>query len=514
VSGVSFKYEDFPTLLAASLDPAKIKVVIGPAGTAKTSWAAVELFRFAFSIEPVDGVRTMRSLVARASYQQLITNTVPSYRKMLGDVVKISDTIPPRGRGKLALPDGTTLDWEINFLSMDDEESQAKMLGFEPDNAHMDEVSTTENEKLVLAVAKRIGRTSKGGFLLLTTNGPLEGHWLEDWYLGKRAELFGKMEVLMQRPFVRMYQQPPALLRKTGPDGEEMWEPNPLAENVQNLAEGYGYYFSMLADDESDIKAYVEGQFAPLRTGKVVYGCFNSMHMIDHESFLASWSGSAGLLLGQDYGRTPALLIAVERPTGGLVVIDEVLAEDTGAAEFWAGPVRVTLDKHYSRCWLEEGWDDPAGWDKGQASDLSPHGAAVAAGAPYEVKLSNKLDGRLSATRKLMTTLAADGKPALMVSKKCKFLIKALQRGYIYTKGPGGELSAIPTKTHKDWASDVANALEYLALGYVSRYGGGDEFAKAVAIGRRGASRGAVTEQVEERWGGVAVAAWAPGLGG
>lgn len=515
MSGINFEYEKFPILLAASQDPAKIKVVIGPAGTAKTSWAAVELFRHALTVPAKDGVRMVRSLVVRVSYQQLITNTVPSYRKMLGDIVEISEAVPPRGRAKIGLPDGTVLSWEINFLSMDTPESVGKILGFEPDNAHIDEVSATDNESLILAVARRIGRTSLGGFALLTTNGPIEGHWLHKWYLGERKELFDSISGPMGRPFVSMYRQPPALLRVLDERGETIrWEENPLAENIQNLAEGYAYYFAMLADDEADIKAYVEGEFAKLKTGARVHKAFNALHKIKRESFMATWSGSSPLLIAQDYGRTPALLIAVERPSGGITVIDEVLATDKGSAEFWADDVLPRLGRDFARSWLEEGWDDPAGWSAGEASNLSAHSAATSAGAPYNTKLSNKLEPRIGALQKLLTTLAADGKPAFQVLDNCKMLINALERDYIYVTGANGELTAVPTKTHKLWASDIANAAEYLALGYITRFGGPEEFQRGVAMGRRG-GQSVLQERAEERgWSNPGQPAWTPGMGG
>lgn len=516
MSGVNFEYERFPTLLAASVDPAKIKVVIGPAGTAKTSWSAVELFRHALSIPAKDGVITARSLVVRVSYQQLITNTVPSYRKMLGDVLDISEAVPPRGRAKIGLPDGTVLEWEINFLSMDTPDSVTKILGFEPDNAHIDEVSATDNENLILAVARRLGRTSLGGFLLLTTNGPIEGHWLHKWYLGERAALFDSISAQMGRPFVTMYRQPPALLRQLDAEGNTIgWVENPDAENIHNLAEGYAYYFAMLADDEADVKAYVEGEFAKIKTGARVHKAFNTVHKIKRDQFMQTWAGSSPLLVAQDYGRTPALLLAVERPNGGIIVVKEVLATDKGASEFWADDVLPVLGSDFARCWLEDGWDDPAGWSGSEASNLSAHGAAVAAGAPYNTKLSNKLEPRIGAARKMLTTLASDGKPSVqVVAENCPMLVNALERDYIYVPGPNGELSSTPTKTHVRWASDVANAFEYLCLGYITRFGGPEEFQKGVATGKRG-SQTSLAERAEEHgWIPSGQPSWTPGMGG
>ena len=50
------------------------------------------------------------------------------------------------------------------------------------------------------------------------------------------------MSERMGRPYFELFRQPPALLRQ--PDGS--WDPNPMAENIENLPGGYNYYYAML----------------------------------------------------------------------------------------------------------------------------------------------------------------------------------------------------------------------------------------------------------------------------
>ncbi len=47
------------------------------------------------------------------------------------------------------------------------------------------------------------------------------------------------MSERMGRPYFELFRRPPALLRQ--PDGT--WDPNPMAENIEDLPGGYNYYY-------------------------------------------------------------------------------------------------------------------------------------------------------------------------------------------------------------------------------------------------------------------------------
>ena len=69
----------------------------------------------------------------------------------------------------------------------------------------------------------------------------------------EKDDEFKMMSERMGRPYFELFRQPPALLRQ--PDGT--WDPNPMAENIENLPGGYNYYYAMLGGEEQKIKAYV-----------------------------------------------------------------------------------------------------------------------------------------------------------------------------------------------------------------------------------------------------------------
>ena len=81
----SFDLNLYPTLNRMAQSPARIKFVIGPAGSAKTSFLVMEMFRRACMQYPdAGGVRRTRTLIGRNTYQILKSATIPTVENMLG----------------------------------------------------------------------------------------------------------------------------------------------------------------------------------------------------------------------------------------------------------------------------------------------------------------------------------------------------------------------------------------------------------------------------------------------
>lgn len=478
--GVNFNFDEFPTLLEFAKSAAYIKVVIGPAGSAKTSGLIALLLWMAMQQHPGhDGVRRVRTAVIRQSYQQLAKNTLTSIRTILGGVMGVTDGKPPTGFASIPLPDGTTLEWELVFYALEAPNAMTDALGAEFTNALFDEVSSMQDEELVKTFISRMGRYPSEILgprnmeivrALGATNGPLKAHWLYEWFMGKHDELFTAIGKEIGRPYFELFMQPEALVQL--PDGS--YAPNPKAENVKNLPGGFGYYFAQLARSAQDITAYVMGRFADLAAGKVVYPTFRpEYHVVKRESFMQRWGGAGRLLLSFDFGRTPVCLVAVERSGGGLVVIDEFMAEDVAISTLWDNVCLPALRDKYPRClYGMDGYvtGDPAGADRSQAVELSPYEVLHERNVAVEFPGDNRKDvlqPRIDAVRDRLSRLdGVIGEPMLQITDNCKYLIESLSSTYVYEEitGAKGRYSETPTKTHKHWASDLANALEYLCL--------------------------------------------------
>lgn len=472
-ASVGFELDLFPTLAKASASDAYIRLVKGPAGSGKTSWAIMELLRLALLQDPspLDNTRYTRMLVVRNTYSLLKSNTIPSMKGMLGPLLKVTEGSQPTGLVKARLADGTNLHMEIQFLALDSEDAQDKLLGAEPTAAYCDELNMMP-ESVVFAIARRLGRYPSGTKGLVTRtgiigvfNGPVKGSWLHRWWLGEKDEVFAQTAKQMGiTNYIEYFSQPPALLRPTEEGGE--WQPNPAAENIHNLAQGYGYYYAMLADpDPAKVQAYVEGDFADVKHGKVVFPEFHR----DVHTFPAATVNTSDIrkyYLSFDFGRTPVCLVSYLTADGSIVILDEFMGEDMSIDTLYRTIVLPALKQRYPNATCAKAWGDPAGLQKTQAIELSPYSVLRELGVPIVPPTkTNKLDPRLQAVRKFMGTLGVNGKPRLRIRDNCKFLIQALAADYIYENKAGGGVREEPTKSHAGWVSDLADALQYACMG-------------------------------------------------
>lgn len=471
---IGFDLDAFPTFKRMSLSEALIRLVTGPAGTGKTSYCAMELMRLAMLQEPAaDNVRYFRAVVIRNTYQLLRDNTVNTFSQMYGPLYKGTMGTQPRATVAFGLADGTRVEMDIIYLAMDAEDAQSKLLGMETTFFMLDEVSELP-ESLVFACVNRLGRYPSGAKGRVTrtgiigaTNGPSKNHWLYRWYLGERDEEFERVARQMGiTKYVELFQQPPALLRPAPDDPDGEWLPNPKAENIHNLAQGYGYYYAMLGNpDNAKIQSYVEGVFADIKQGRVVFPEFSrDLHVVPAATLRTQELRK--YYLSFDFGRTPVCLVGFLSADGRLVVTDEFMGEDMSVDQLYRTIVLPALKERYPHAVCEMATGDPAGLVGGQQLDLSPFDVLRELGVPIRPHLkSNKLEPRLQAVRRFMATIGFGGKPRLMIRDNCKFLINALASDYIYEKKAGSTgFRDEPTKSHVGWVSDLCDSLQYMSV--------------------------------------------------
>lgn len=478
--GINFDFDKYPTLLELAKDPSYIKMVVGPAGSAKTSGLFAYVLYLAMQQFPgTDNIRRTRVAVLRQTYQQLAKATLTTVRTILGGLVTVTDGKPPTGHANFPMPDGTRVDLELVFYALESPNAEQDALGAEFTILLVDEVSSIDNEDLLMTFISRLGRYPSKAYgprndaivcALGASNGPKVNHWLYQWKQGLRDDKFKEIEREIGRPYFKLFQQPPALLLKD--DGTH--EPNPKAENIDCLPGGYNYYFNQLSRTTDHIKAYIYGEFVPLSTGKVVFSNFrHDIHVVQQNKFLAQWGKRGRIGLTFDFGRTPVCLAWVDLPGGGMVVFDEFMAEDISIDGFWTNVVRPGLMERYPGCVAgRTGYatGDPSGFDLTAAVDLSPFLVLQNHGVEIEFPAGERKDTlapRLEAVRQRLSRLdAVNAAPMLQITDNCKFLIDAIMTTYIYqeVKGAKGKYNEVPTKTHVGWSSDLCDALAYAAL--------------------------------------------------
>jgi hypothetical protein len=198
-----------------------------------------------------------------------------------------------------------------------------------------------------------------------------------------------------------------------------------------------------------------------VKKGRPIYPEYNdNMHTVEEIPVLPG----VPLLLGVDFGLTPAAAIAQRDPKDGQVrIIDELVAEELGAVRFFEDLARY-LKTEYPGLPVK-GTGDPGGDIRSQVDERTPYDVASAQGISLTPAHTNDFELRREAVARPLTRLTLLGRPGLVVSTKARTLRKAMNGGYCLKRvaAPGEErFKEVPDKNK---FSHVAEATQYLMLG-------------------------------------------------
>lgn len=500
MSEIKLDFSCSPTVARAMLDLDNdyfISAVVGPAGTGKTFGCIRAFVMRAWNQPPSlfldkEGrkIRKRKLSVIRNTYRDLTDSTLPTCEAALevfrgmGAEIEVTRGNMPSVRLFMPHPDKKTfLLYEIDFVAVDSEGSFKKLLGREMSDILVDEVSEISKSVVTRAVS-RIGRypsVQDGGCyrpkIVLTSNGPRTNHFLYSWKNGEDDALMKSLAAHLpaeRAGYFVLYQQPPALLRPADArdwrDGAK-WLPNPTAENIPNLTDGYTYYYNMLIQSDTDIRRFVEGFFIPVYDGMPVYPEFREeTHVIPFSSIEPIIMTGIGMSF--DFGRTPVCLFWCEPEEGRLVIFDEFMEEAASITELMNYKVVPAYVEKYRRPPVVWATGDPAGLIEGQATSVSPY--SVLSARPYDLPMippgvNNQIGPRIESFRERLNRMVR-GTPSLRITDNCKFLISALKAGYVYEPKRNGSSSDTPTKSHEGWVSDLADAASYGTLYHLIRH--------------------------------------------
>jgi hypothetical protein len=176
-------------------------------------------------------------------------------------------------------------------------------------------------------------------------------------------------------------------------------------------------------------------------------------------------SENTPLLIGMDFGRTPAAVIGQRDWQGRMNILNSIYEENIGLENFLRQHLKPLLNSDYSGCKVIV-IADPAGKAKSQlneenAFDILKKEGFYAVGAP-----TNDPEKRIQAVESLLSQ-QVDGKAMLrfspqVVSAGMKHLVAGLDGGYKYKRKSDGNYETSPMK---DQYSHDNDALQYLALG-------------------------------------------------
>jgi hypothetical protein len=172
---------------------------------------------------------------------------------------------------------------------------------------------------------------------------------------------------------------------------------------------------------------------------------------------------AAGLpvYVGVDFGLTPAAVFG-QKVRGRWLLQSEIVAIDMGIVRF-AEVMRNELSTRFAAAGEAIIYGDPAGDFRAQTDESTPFHILRGAGLRAFPTHSNSVDLRLEAVSSQLGKMV-EGKPALLIDRRCPTLIKGFEGGYAYKRMEvSGERYA--DKPDKNMFSHVHDAAQYLFLG-------------------------------------------------
>lgn len=452
-----------PVLDAFRLDRSRVSFIMGPLGSGKTYCAILKLLQLMTEQAPnAAGIRPTRFFAIRNTYGDLLSTTIKDFREVFTErfgTFHQGSVERPTFRVNMRLEDGTHVRSEVIFLALDRADSVKQLRGTQATGFWLNE--TKELVKAIVDMADlRHGRyptQAAGGVdptwhgMIGDTNAPDEDHWYYELAEETRPEGW------------TFHRQPGGLLRTGQKDanGREIWATNADAENLANLPEGY-YEKGAAGKTDAWIAVNLANEYGFVSDGKPVHPEFiDSLHV---SSELIEYNPGLPLLLGIDFGRTPAAAIVQHLPQWGrFVVIDEFVTDDMSQALF--GPeLRRYIASNYHGARVR-GWSDPAGEAKGQATEDTPRRILVAAGIEVYPAPSNSPTLRRAAVANPCGRICGDGLPALLVSPKAKIIRKGLAGGFQFRRMKVAGDERYTDEPDKNMYSHPVEALEYVLLG-------------------------------------------------
>ena len=256
------------------------------------------------------------------------------------------------------------------------------------------------------------------------------------------------------QPYQRIFKQPGGLVLEGG-----AWKENTNAENIHNLRGGFGYYWQQFPNKTDNWrKVFLGGNYGSVAFGKPVYPEYNDdLHCKEVKPYL-----DRPLILGFDYGLTPACVILQTSPRGQVRVLDELTAVDMGIRQFATEVLRPFLAQNYAAFQIQA-VGDPAGMSKSQTEERTCFMELADAGIPAMPAITNEPTARREAVAKYLTTLT-DGQPAFLVHPRCKTLRKGFNGSYKYDRVQVMAEERYKNRPAKNEYSHCHDALQYACL--------------------------------------------------
>ena len=448
---VLYDYTDAPTLKRFSESGKRVRFIVGPFRSGKSSACTMEIYQKACEQKPDSrGRRRTRWLVVRNTYPELRDTTIKTFIDWFPPEYFATDGVmrynpTPDYNLFIRLSDGTTVEAEILFRALDRPEHVRNLLSLEVTGAWINEAR--EIPKVIFDgldgrvdqyPARRDGGATWGG-MFLDTNPCDTDHWLYKLFEEKvpvDPELQEKYEV---------FHQPSGLSAQ--------------AENLSHLPPNY-YKNLAVGKDQDYIRVYIHGQYGYVREGKIIYTNYDDVAHCTGS--LEPWRG-IHLTLGWDFGLTPACVITQYHPTGRLRVLKELCATEMGLKRFARDAVRPFLIANFNGFSYVSGCD-PSGARRSEVDETrSCYKELKDTGFPVKLAYSNALEPRFTAVDNFLTKTVGKDR-AFALDPSCILLRKGFNGEYKRRRMNISGTDIYADQPEKNAVSHPHDALQYACM--------------------------------------------------
>lgn len=459
-----------PVLGEFSKCRARWSSIMGPLGSGKTIECCQKVLTLMTEQKPNRmGVRKSRWYAVRNTYPDLLGITLKDWMELFRELgrYKGGGMEPPCHYLKFRLPDRTLVQSELIFLALDRPQSIRKLRGAQATGFWFNETKEIDQSIVNMADLRHGRYPSKmdGGptwhGIIGDTNAPDEDSWYYD--LAENVKPKGW----------KFHVQEGGLLRemRVRPDGKREWTggwiPNPRAENLHNLPKDY-YVYGQEGKTEDWIAVNLANEYGQVHDGKPVYQRQWDKH--SHVADSLELVEGIPLVVGLDFGLTPAAVFGQQTPRGTLNVLDELVADGMGINQFMT---HVVLPKISNECHKASEVifiGDPAGNARAETDEQTVFKELYDEfGIEALAANTNNTDVRLEAVRWFLQQLR-DGKPAFRIHERCKILIRGFGGGYQFKRVQVVGTSRFHDKADKNEYSHPHDALQYLAMYFRGDY--------------------------------------------
>lgn len=460
----------------------RLRVIMGPVGSGKTSACIMELLRQSITIPSMaDGIRRSRQLITRNTRQQLVDTTLASIIGLLPESIytwRSSDFTL-----RLRFNDVES-DWLLR--SLDTPEDVQRVLSLEISNAWVEE-SREIPVALLSDLDGRVGRypSQSGGFryhngIICSTNPPeIDSNWYK--LMEHMPQEEGNDNSIIAAD---TFKQPSGLSTE--------------AENKENLRPNY--YDELSRGKTAEwVSVYVHGNYAMSQAGKPVYR--DSFKFDRHVSKTPlKIDPHLPVIIGQDTGRTPASVFMQMGHDGRLRVLREAPGFNIGTKAFAQMKLNPVIRNFFSSNPLIFVLD-PAGVRQNETDDNSwlrelRNIYRKEDGHTVVPAVTNDPIVRINAIDESLRSWP-DGEPAILIDPACKMFIEGLRSKYRYVKLKGSADKFQANADKNDWSHTV-EAAQYGVLFATGKHYDATHYSRATTSKRRSI----VTTRVADRYAG------------